>query len=190
MKTLRLTVLFSLTLLYSQSSFSQEFPVTLFKTFSDYENNQGVELGEYYGFGLSSAGFSILTMRAGKKRTEKMNENWGFLIDDVLFRVDRKTPYQVVKIMPDFVFYLHGADHATKLRKHDKVSTKAELQFTEYHISKDMSAPIVGLGGLKAKKEFKEVGSVNAFMKCAAWKRYRKEINDCFQEYYSEDVTF
>lgn len=92
MKILRLTILFSLILLFTQNSFSQEFSVTLFKTFSDYENKQGVELGDYYGYGLSSAGFSITTKKEGKKHTEKMNDYWGFRLDDALYRVDSKTP--------------------------------------------------------------------------------------------------
>jgi len=190
MKTLRLTILFSLTLLYTQSSFSQEFPVTLFKTFSDYENNQGVELGDYYGYGISTAGFSIITKKAGKKRTEKMNDYWGFLLDSALYRVDNKTAYLVIKIKPEFVFYLHGSSNPTILNLYDKASAKTYLQFTEYHISKDMASPIMPMGLAKAKKVFKEIGSVNAFMKCVVWKKSNEEVKDCFQEYYSEDVTF
>jgi hypothetical protein len=190
MKPLRLIILFSLTLLYTQTSFSQEFSVTLFKTFSDYENNQGVELGDYYGYGLSSAGFSIITKKAGKKRTEKMNDYWGFRLDTSVFRVDRKTPYLVIKIMPEFVFYLHGSYNTTKLDAYDQVSAKTELQFSNYHISKDMASPIMPMGLGKAKKEFNEIGSVNPFMKCVVWKRSNEEVKDCFQEYYSEDVTF
>lgn len=92
--------------------------------------------------------------------------------------------------MPEFVFYLHGSSNPTILNLYDKVSSKTQLQFTEYHISKDMTSLTMPLGMAKAKKEFKEIGSVNAFMKCAAWKRNSDEVKDCFQEYYSEDVSF
>ncbi len=176
-------VTFLLTTLISTSSFGKDdFTLTVYHTYEDYQNKKGEQLYEFIGYDWTMG--SLHLHYKIKKRNEgkvKVTTAYGFSVGEQFYRVIKGRPYRVL-MQGKAVYYENGIAHLNMLIG-DENSSDVELGGYSF-ISMDLTSEIIEFPSSKADNEFKDQPALQPLWECMKKLKKRKtdKIRKCVKE--------
>jgi len=116
--------------------------VTVFRTFEDFQNEEGEMYDDYHSY-LHKMGAVTLKFINDKNKVKiHCDDMWGFIYKDVLFRIDKRTsqPTRVIN-SGKIIYYENGIAHLGMIRDN---TTKGSFSIGYYcYLSKDINSEMV-----------------------------------------------
>tara|TARA_R110000868_G_scaffold31472_1_gene115392 strand:- start:247 stop:795 length:549 start_codon:yes stop_codon:yes gene_type:complete len=166
-------------LLTTQTWAKEDYSLTVYETYSDYQSKKGKSLFEFIGYDWTMG--SLHLIYRVKKKDEgkvKVTTAWGFTVGEQLFRVMGGRPYRV--LMQGKINYCeNGMAHLNMLIGDDE-SSDVELGGWSF-ISANLNSEIIEFPSAKAKKEFGEKPEMAGLFACIEKLKKKKteKIRDC-----------
>ncbi len=171
------------TILLSITSFAKDdFTLTVYKTYEEYQSKKGEQLYEFIGYDWTMG--SLHLYYRIKKRNEgkvKVTTAYGFKVGDQFYRVIKGRPYRVL-MQGKAVYYENGIAHLNMLIG-DENSSDVELGGYSF-ISNDLTSEIIEFPSTKADKELGGQPSLQPLWECTKKLKKRKteKIRKCVKE--------
>ncbi|MCF8278502.1 MAG: hypothetical protein K9J17_17375 [Flavobacteriales bacterium] len=173
---------FSILFVSSGLMAKDDFSLTVYETYDDYQNKKGQSLFEFIGYDWTMG--SLHLFYRVKKKDEgkvKVTTSWGFTVGDQLYRIIGGRPYRML-LSGKIVYYENGIAHLNMLIG-DENSSEVELGGWSF-ISGDLNSEIIEFPSAKATKEFGEKLELSALFECVEKMKKSKteKIRECVKE--------
>lgn len=174
---------FLLCTLFSVQTWAKEdYSLTVYETYADYQSKQGKSLFEFIGYDWTMGSLNLFYRV--KKRDEgkvKVTTAWGFTVGDQLFRVQDGRPYRV--LMQGKINYCENGIAHLNMLIGDEGSSNVELGGWSF-ISADLNSEMLEFPSTKAEKEFGEKPELAGLFACMEKMKKKKteKIRECVKE--------
>jgi hypothetical protein len=163
----------------TQSWAKEDYSLTVYETYADYQNKQGKSLFEFIGYDWTMG--SLHLIYRVKKRDEgkvKVTVAWGFTVGEQLFRVQDGRPYRV--LMQGKINYCENGMAHLNMLIGDKGESDVELGGWSF-ISANLNSEMFEFPSTKARKEFEEKPELVGLFACMdkLKKKKTEKIRDC-----------
>ena len=173
---------FALIFLSFQTLAKDDFSLTVYETYTDYENKTGKSLYEFIGYDWTLGSLHLL-FRVKKKEESKVKVTtvWGFTIGDQLYRVISGKPYRVL-LQGKAIYCENGIAHLNMLIG-DENESDVELGGYSF-LSENLNADIIEFPSAKAEKTFESNTALKPLFECVEkMKKHKTEkIRECVKE--------
>jgi len=175
----QLILLLSISILSLSSYAKEDYSLTVYDTYSDYQAKKGKSLFEFIGYDWTMG--SLHLFYRVKKRDEgkvKATTVYGFSVGKQFYRVIKGRPYRVL-VEGKAVYYENGIAHLDMLIE-DEGSAEVELGGWSF-LSTNLQSDIIEFPSVKADKAFKENAALKPLFECVEKLRKKKteKIRDC-----------
>lgn len=140
--------------------------VFMFKTHEDFKSNNHIYVGDYDGYIWGSGGGNIIkVVYDNDYKKINMNDYWGFILDDYVFRVSHKKPripVCVIKTEPK-VFYMGGYFFLSYFYDGDFSSSRIA---SGYFYSDDMNSRVYPIEKILKKEKETTNNELKSLLKC------------------------
>ena len=169
-------------LLSVQTWAKEDYSLTVYETYADYQNKQGKSLYEFIGYDWTMG--SLHLFYRVKKRDEgkvKVTTAWGFTVGNQLYRVQDGRPYRV--LMQGKIMYCENGIAHLNMLIGDEGSSDVELGGWSF-ISTNLNTELLEFPSSKAEKVFAEKPELAALFACVdkLKKKKTEKIRDCVKE--------
>ena len=168
--------IFSLALctLFSVQTWAKEdYSLTVYKTYTEYQNKTGESLFEFIGYDWTMGSLNLFyRVKKRDERRVKVTTAWGFAIGDQLFRVQDGRPYRV--LMQGKINYSENGMAHLNMLIGDEGESDVELGGWSF-ISADLNSEFFEFPSAKADKAFGERSSLQPLFECM--KKLKKKKN-------------
>ncbi|MCF8464000.1 MAG: hypothetical protein K9G41_04125 [Flavobacteriales bacterium] len=173
---------FLLTAISFQSLAKDDFSLTVYETYADYQNKSGKSLYEFIGYDWTMGSLHLF-FRVKKKEESKVKVTtvWGFTIGDQLYRVMDGRPYRVL-MQGKVVYCENGVAHLNMLIGDEKES---DVELGGYSfLSENLNSEIIEFPSAKAGKAFGENAALKPLFECVekVKKNKTEKIRECVKE--------
>jgi len=174
------TFLFFAFLLVTTLTYSKEdFSLTVYETYEEYQRNKGQQLFEFIGYDWTMGSLHIFYRI--KKRDEgkvKVTTAYGFSVGNQFYRIVKGRPYRML-MQGKAVYYENGIAHLNMLIG-DNGSSQVELGGWSF-LSENLTSEIIEFPSTKADKAFGEKPALQSLFACMEKLKKKKteKIREC-----------
>ena len=171
-----------LALITTQTWAKEDYSLTVYETYADYQNKTGKSLFEFIGYDWTMG--SLHLFYRVKKRDEgkvKVTTAWGFTVGEQLFRVQNGRPYRV--LMQGRINYSENGMAHLNMLIGDEGESDVELGGWSF-ISASLNSEMFEFPSAKAEKEFGDKPDLAELFTCIdkLKKKKTEKIRDCVKQ--------
>lgn len=177
-----LLILLALVGISFQTIAKDDFSLTIYDTYADYEAQKGRAMFEFIGFDWT-LGVLHLYYRVKKKDEGRVNVTnlYGFRVGEQFYRIIKGKPYRVI-MEGKVVYYENGLAHLNMLVGQEDESI---VEQGDWHvISENLNSEIIEFPSAKATKEFGTRPELQALFECVDELKKKKtdKVRECVKE--------
>lgn len=186
-------LLFTLSLLLVTFIANSQAQIIIFRTFEDFQNENGEEL-DSYRHTITSMGNVNMVFKKGRKKVKiNTKEFWGLIYKDALFRIDKKArqPVRLISV-GDIMYYENGSAHLTMLK--DNTNQGFFSKGSSCSVSKSINSEIINIPKLLSSsnedpfnKFMKDNPDSSDLFECMKDDLEIQNVRKCVQEFHNED---
>lgn len=173
---------FVFSLITVQAWAKDDFSLTIYETYADYQNKTGKSLYEFIGYDWTMGSLHLF-FRVKKKEESKVKVTavWGFTVGEQLYRVIDGRPYRIL-LQGKAIYCENGIAHLNMLIGDEKES---DVELGGYSfLSENLNSEIIEFPSAKADKTFGENVALKPLFECVEKMKKNKteKIRECVKE--------
>ncbi|MBL4587063.1 MAG: hypothetical protein JKX84_08425 [Flavobacteriales bacterium] len=174
--------IFVLHFLAFTSHAKEDFSLTIYKTYEEYQSKKGEQLFDFIGYDWTMG--SLHLFYRVKRRDEgkvKVTTAYGFTVGDQFYCIIKGRPYRML-MQGKVVYYENGIAHLNMLIGDDN-SSEVELGGWSF-LSENLTSEIIEFPSAKADKAFGQKPALQPLFECMKKLKKKKteKIRDCVKE--------